>query len=197
MFLIITFLFVLSCSSDQEQNPPFISTGGGFSVSLENVPNNNMMQLKDKIGDTLQMGFSYLIEEFDKYALFTISNDSTRSLFIWSHDNFFLYNVSQIHEKGTPKSETMYLTGYFTTPIKKKASLCEIKPKTSKTFYLPYCTTYRRFGKKTRFKVDMVAFNKYYTFDSINTYQSHNLSIALSIDSLKKAHIQNRDISIH
>ncbi|MDJ1505194.1 hypothetical protein QNI22_31350 [Cytophagaceae bacterium BD1B2-1] len=192
-FLIVILFFSLSCQSDSEKKPSFISTGAGFSVSLENISNNSMNvlleKLRDKMEDTLQMGYPFLRSYFNKYALFTIRNDSTHSLFIWSHDSLFLYDVSLVHERNTSRTASLEIMEPFTTPVKKKASLCEIKPKTSKTFYLPYCTTYKRVGGETKIDLDMIAFRRYYTFSHSDSADWQSFNVTLLIDSLKNATI--------
>ncbi|MDJ1480641.1 hypothetical protein QNI16_09105 [Cytophagaceae bacterium YF14B1] len=196
VFLVTTYLCLLGCKSNQEQKPAFISLGGGFSVSLENVPNSEMEDLldrfRDKIGDTLQMGYPFLRAKFDKYALFTIHNDSTLPFFIWTHDSLFLYHISMVHERGTSKFDAMEFLEPFSSSIKKTTTRYVLKPNTSRTFYLPYCTTYRarKSGNTRQIAVDILAFSQYYTYDSSDSTNGMYFKLELGIDSLKNAFLK-------
>ncbi|MDJ1484203.1 hypothetical protein QNI16_27135 [Cytophagaceae bacterium YF14B1] len=123
-FLIVILFFLLSCQLDSEKKPSFISAGAGFSVSLENISNNSMdvllEKLRDQMEDTLQMGYPFLRAKFNKYALFTIRNDSTHPFFIWSHDSLFFYDISLVHERNTSRTASLEIMEPFTTPVKKK-----------------------------------------------------------------------------
>ncbi|MDJ1484204.1 hypothetical protein QNI16_27140 [Cytophagaceae bacterium YF14B1] len=193
-------LYMLGCKPNQEQKTTFMSLGGGFSVSLENVPNSKMGDLLDrfreKIGDTLQMGYSFLRNKFDKYALFTVRNDSNRSLFIWTHDSLFLYHISMVHERGTSKFDAMEFLEPFSSPIQKRETRFEIKPNTSRTFYLPYCTIYRssKSGIERRFNIDMLRFYRYYVYNSPDSISGKHFKIELGIDSLKNAYVKRGNI---
>ncbi|MDJ1505193.1 hypothetical protein QNI22_31345 [Cytophagaceae bacterium BD1B2-1] len=177
-----------------------MSLGGGFSVSLENVPNSKMGDLLDRfretIGDTLLINYPYLRAKFDKYALFTIRNDSTRPFFIWTHDSLFLYHISMVHERGTSKFDAMEFLEPFSSPIQKRETRFEIKPNTCRTFYLPYCTTYRRRKAAIvrHFNIDMLRFNRYYNYDSSDSTNGKHFTIELGVDSLKNAYVKRGNI---